>query len=250
MPGIGGFSWEQVKQAANRRCEQRGDSLDLDAELFVALQELCLESRWWWRRRVATFTLVAGQPQYDLTSATGFNAADLQQVAKNGLKLFSPGTPPTQPPPNPWQNNPWIGPEPVFDADEQDSIIVLQSSYPPTTPCRYFLKPGASTILWFDPIPDAAYPAALAYWAIPNYTADNAPQTIPLLPPWMQPTLIKKLEAQILAFLGEEFAEKYAAAMKEYGVGVERAKLYRQFADGFVNEFRTHSPQDAVQSTR
>lgn len=250
MPGIGGFSWEQVKQTANRRCEKRGDSLDLDAELFVALMELCTETRWWWRRRVATFTLVANQPKYDLTSTTGANAADLQQVAKNGLKLFYPGSPPQQPPPNPWQNNPWVGPEPVFDPDEQDAIIVMQANCPPTTPCRYFITPGTPTQLWFDPIPDQAYPAALAYWAIPNYTADNAPQVIPLMPPWMHPLLIKKLETQILAFLGEELAEKFEAAKKEYAEGVVRAKLYRQFADGFVQEFRSHSPQDAVQSTR
>lgn len=251
MGAIGGFSWEQVKQAANRRTEQRGSSLDLDAELYIALEELCLESRWWWRRRIATLTLTAGQPQYDLTSASGFNAADFQQFAKNGVKLFYPGSPPQQPPPNPWQNQPWYGLEPVFDADAQDAIVVMQSSYPPTTPCRYFLKPGNSgTVIWFDPIPDAPYPAALAYWAVPNYSADSAPQVIPLLPQWMQPTLIKKLETQILSFLGEEFAAKYEASVQEYGRDVERAKLYRQFADGFVQEFRSHSPDDAVQSTR
>lgn len=250
MGAIGGFSWEQVKQAANRRTEKRGDSLDLDAELYVALIELCLETRWWWRRRVATFSLVANQPQYDLTSTAGANAADFQQVAKNGFKIFYPGTPPQAPPPNPWQNNPWIGPEPVFDPDEQDAIIVTQTRIPPTTPCRYFIKPGSPTQLWVDPIPDAAYPAAFAYWAVPNYSADDAPQTIPLMPTWMQPLLIKKLERQILSFEGEAFAEKYEAATKEYGEGLERAKLYRQFADGFVNEFRSMSSQDAVQSTR
>ena len=251
MGAIGGFSWDQVKQVANRRTEGRGSSLDLDAEAFVALQELCLETRWWWRRRVATLNLIAGQPQYDLTNTAGFNAADFQQFAKNGVKLFSPGSPPQQPPPNPWQNNPWYSPEPVFDVDEQDRIIVMQTTYPPTTPCRYFMKPGGnSSVIWFDPIPDAPYPAALGYWAVPNYSADSAPQVIPLLPQWMQPTLIKKLEMQILAFMGEEFAEKYQASVAEYGRDLERAKLYRQFADGFVQEFRSHSSQDAIQSTR
>lgn len=250
MAAIGGFSWEQVKQIASRRTEKRADSLDLDAELYVAIQDFCLESRWWWRRKVAQLTLTAGTAQYDLTQVNGFNAADFQQFAKNGVKLFYPGSPPVEPPPNPWQNNPWVGPEPVFDADEQDMIIALQASNPPNTPCRYFMKPGGGSVLWFDPIPDNAYPATLAYWACPNYSADDPPQVIPLLPQWAQPALIKKLECQMLAFLGEEFASKYEMATEEYGRHIEKLKLYRQFADGYVQEFRSHSPQDAVQSTR
>lgn len=253
--GTGGFSWAQIVQMANRRTEQRGTSLDLNGELFVALQELCLERRWWWRRRIVNFTINAGQPTYNLLNeANGaLYAPDLQQVAKNGFKIFVPTTPPLGYPPGLFCDGgaPYTCPRPVFDADEQDVIITMQGNYPPNVPWRFFLQPGNSTVLWVDPIPSITAPAALAYWAVPNYQDDDDDLAIPLLPIWMQPILIKKLESQIERFSqAEEGPEKYEMVMKEYQALIEKAALYRQFADGLVEDLRVRTHTDSVQSTR
>jgi len=258
MPGVGGFSWSQIIEVANRRTEQRGTSLDLNGELYIALQELCLEKRWWWRRRVSLFTIVANQSMYDTTAfldttsptaATPINAPDLQQICKNGFKIFSTGTPPQIGqivcPPR------YVCPEPVFDADEQDTILAMQTTWPPNVPCRFFIIPGQAQTLVVDPIPNLTCPAALAYWAIPNYTDDSEDLAIPLLPAWMQPLLIKKLESQIERFTqSEEGPQKYQMVMEEYGRLLDKAALYRQFADGYVEDLRVRSHQDSVQSTR
>ena len=176
----------------------------MNSEFYIALQELCLEKRWWWRRRINAFTIQAGVAQYDLTDSAGINAADLQQVAKNGFKLFYPGSTPNGNLAAPWNNMPYTCPKPIFDVDIQDAIVATQTLYPPSTPCRFFLTPGTITQLWVDPIPDANYPAAFGYWAIPNYTADSGDETIPFMPPYMHPLLLKKLEMQIERFTVSE----------------------------------------------
>jgi len=259
MPGVGGFSWAQIIEIVARRTERRGDSLDQNAELYTALQELCLEKRWWWRRRVSLFTIVAGQSMYDTTAfldtsapttATPINAPDLQQICKNGFKIFSTGAPPTFPLPQLPCPPRYVCPEPVFDADEQDTILAMQNSWPPNVPCRFFIVPGQAQTLVVDPIPNITCPAALAYWAVPNYTDDSDDLAIPLLPVWMQPLLIKKLESQIERFAqSDEGPQKYEMVMKEYERLLEKASLYRQFADGFVEDLRVRGHQDSVQST-
>ncbi len=252
MPGVGGFSWDQVIQLANRRTEQRGESLDLDGELYIALQELCLEKRWWWRRRVNLFTIQAGVPQYDLTATTtgAINAPDMQQVAKNGFKIFTSGAQPSQNLPGCWPHC-YTCPEPVFDVDKQDEILALQSQFPQNVPCRFFILPGTTNMLVVDPIPNLTCPAAFGYWAVPNYQDDDDDLSIPLLPAWMQPVLIKKLEAQIERFSqSDEGPQKYEMVMEEYGRLLEKAALYRQFADGYVEDLRVRTHQDSVQSTR
>jgi hypothetical protein len=255
MPGIGGFSWDEIVQLAGLRTEQRGQSLDLSGELYIALQELCLERRWWWRRRVTVFNIVAGQALYDLTSsaAGAINAPDLQQIAKNGFKIFVPSTPQGGFVPGLFCDGgiPYVCPEPVFDADKQDVIIAMQSTYPPNVPCRFFLVPGQSATLQVDPIPNLTCPAALAYWAVPNYTDDSADLAVPLLPVWMQPLLIKKLEVQIERFSqSDEGPQKYTMVAGEYAKLLEKAALYRDFADGKVEDLRIRTHQDSVQSTR
>ncbi len=254
MPGVGGFSWNQIVEMAGRRTEKRGISLDLNGELYIALQELCLAKRWWWRRRIITFTIQQGQSTYDLTStASGAaTAPDLQQIAKNGFKIFVPSTPPTGYPAGLFCNGgvPYCCPEPVFDADEQDAIIAMQSTWPPNVPCRFFLVPGQSTTLQVDPTPNLTCPASLAYWAVPNYTDDDQDLSIPLLPAWMQPLLIKKLEMQIERFSqSDEGPQKYEMVKGEYEELLDRAALYRQFADGYVEDLRVRTHQDSVRST-
>jgi hypothetical protein len=241
---IGGFSRTQLIELANRRSERRGISLDLGGEFLIALQVMCLEKRWWWRRRIAPFTLTAGQAQYDLSDSTGWDAADFQQMAKDGLKIYANNIP---------QSSYLFGraafscPEPVFDTDEQETILALQNQFPRATPQRYFIQ--QNMIITFDPIPDANYPVSAGYWAVPNWTDDSSTEVIPLLPNYLHAALAKRLEMQIYAFSLGEGTEKYTAAAKEYEDLINMASLYRNFADGERREVRTFDSTDAVQSS-
>jgi hypothetical protein len=65
----------------------------------------------------------------------------------------------------------------------------------------------------------------------------------------MHPLLIKKLEMQFERFAIGEGADKYQATASEYEKLKQNLMLYRQFADGFVEEFRVKSHQDSIRST-
>jgi len=253
--GFGGFSKQQMIQVANLRTEKRAQTLDQDSEFYTALQEVCLERRWWWRRRIGTFTMVAGTSRYVLSQIqdqAGQALSDVQQIAKNGFKIYYPGQVQqgTVSIPSPWNNVPYSCPEPVFDPNVQDEVLALQTQYPAATPARFFIIPGVEATMIVDPIPDAPYPCSLAYWAVPNYTSDSQDETVPLLPNWMQPALIKKLEMHFQAFkLNQGDTTKYEAAGEEYEKLIEKASLYTQFADGFVEEFKNNDWNDSVRST-
>lgn len=243
-----GFSRTQIIEMANRRTERRGAPLDMGGEYLSALQEVCMERRWWWRRRIATFSLVAGQSKYNLLDSATLNMGDFQQVAKNGFKLFTPSaTLGSGSPVAPW-NCPFTCPEPIFDADRQESVLALQSQFPAGLPCGYFML-GAEGMLVTDRIPDQNYPASLAYWAVPAYTDDDEDETVPLLPPSLHGLLIKRLELHIERYSLGEGSEKYEAVAEEYGELREKALLYTNFAEGEFREVRTRDHHDSIQST-
>lgn len=67
-PPMGGWTRSQIIELADRRTERRGSkTLDLNSEFILALQHLCMERRWSWRRRIAMFQILGGKWQYDLT---------------------------------------------------------------------------------------------------------------------------------------------------------------------------------------
>ena len=47
-------------EIADRRTERRGKTLDLDSELVMAVQEVCQERRWHWRKKSIRFQTSAG----------------------------------------------------------------------------------------------------------------------------------------------------------------------------------------------
>jgi hypothetical protein len=251
QPAIGGFSRQQIIEIANRRTERRGTSLDLNAELLLALQEFTLERRWWWRRRTVQFTLQAGVSQYDLTEPDTINAFDFQQVARGGVKVFPPTTvPPTPVPPGTLGSCRFHALDAVFEVDVQDQILVTQNQFPPAMPAQFFMVPGASYLMMFNPIPDAAYPVIVAFWAVPNWTYDSIPETIPLIPGYAQMAVVKRLEMAINKYTLGEGSEKYESSAQEYQAMLDKLSLYGNFADGQVRDIRSHHHEDAVQSTR
>jgi hypothetical protein len=67
-PRLGGWTRSMLIELADRRTERRGSkTLDLNSEFLMALQMLCMERRWFWRRRTAFFQMLPNQWQYDLS---------------------------------------------------------------------------------------------------------------------------------------------------------------------------------------
>jgi hypothetical protein len=235
-PALGGYSSSALIEVADRRTERRGSkTLDLNAEFAMAVQYLVMECRWSWRRKLKFFTQVPGTWQYDLSaSAPGPNAGDIQQFVKHGVRIYPSGLTPE-------------GCEltPLFERDIQ-SFVMRQNLYTPSPkqPQQYFMNPFL--VLNVTPVPDAAYPTSLDYWACPVFTGAAVPEQIPLIPAWMHHVLLKRLEAQIFRYTLGEGAAKYQAAMGEYAALVAQHKGI----DGMVpGEHIDWSADDDYQST-
>lgn len=231
---IGGFSRTQCIEIAQKRTERRGESLDLEGEFILALQEVCMETRWWWRRKTAISALVAGTTKYDLTDESGFDAADFHQAARKAVRIYTASG----------QSHTV---EPEFNPLEQDRILALQSGWPAAPPCKYFVQ---WPYLYFDVPPDQNYQASIGYWAVPNFTDDSADETIPLIPNHAQGLVIKRLEMHVEHFsIAEAGPTKYQATAAEYQEMVNKQQIYNRFADGQDNEIRNGVCGDAVQSS-
>lgn len=244
---VSGFSRTQIIEMANRRTERRGSPLDLPGEYLTALQEVCMEKRWWWRRRIATFSLVAGQAKYNLLDTATLNMADFQQVARNGFKIYTTSVTPGSGNPVASWNCPYSCPTPIFNADQQETVLALQSQFPAGLPCGYFIL-GDGTLIT-DRLSDQNYSASIAYWAVPAYTDDDEDESVPLLPPAMHGLLIKRLELHIERYSLGEGSEKYETVANEYEELKEKSLLYMNFAEGEFREVRTHDHHDSIQST-
>jgi hypothetical protein len=211
-PALGGFTTASLIELADRRTERRGSkTLDLNSEFTMALQHLCMERRWYWRRKWATMALVAGTWQYDLSATSpGPDAGDFQQFSKHGVRIYSNASNPQQ----------WGEITPLFERDQQSAAIYSNLYAPrPGMPGQYFVNPFL--VLNLVPLPDQNYPITLDYWASPFLGSGTVPEptlpaAIPLVPAFMHSVLLKRLEAQIFRYTLGEGAAKYQAAMGEY----------------------------------
>lgn len=229
-----GFKRSQIIDAAHKRTDGRAKSLDVEAEYALALQEVALENRWWWRRKIVPFTITAGAPTYQLSGTSGIGMSDFQQAALNGFKIYGPGTG-------------FSCPDPVFDIDVQDTIIGLQSLAPPGRPTRYFIV-GAPGEMRVDPVPDANYSASLAHWSIPLYVAGGEDEVVTNVPAYLHALLIKRLEMHFCKSLLTEEPNKYKAVVAEYAELLGNASLYRNFSEGQVRSFANGDSNDSIRS--
>jgi hypothetical protein len=205
-PRLGGWTMSALIELADRRTERRGSkTLDLNSEFLMALQHLCMEKRWYWRRKTAMFQMTPSVWQYDLSAAApGPNAADIQQFVKHGVRFYPAGI----------GASPWAELTPMFERDLQSAAMVSNAYYPIIKPPQqYFINPFM--VLNVTPVPDQAYPTTLDYWACPSIV-DSLGELIPLVPAFMHHVLLKRLEAQIFRYTMGEGAAKYQAAMGEY----------------------------------
>ena len=112
----------------------------------------------------------------------------------------------------------------------------------PTFPAASFIKPGTTNMLIVDPIRASLVRQPSVTWPCPTIRTTTGDLSIPLLPAWIQPVLIKNLERHIERFSqSDEGPQKYDMVTKEYEDLLEKAALYRDFADGKVEDLRVRT---------
>jgi hypothetical protein len=228
----------QIIDTALRRTEKKAKALDANVEFATALQEIALEARFWWRRKIKSFTIQAGISTYPFVGDGSLGIGDFQQAPRDGLMILGP-------------NGVIVQPEPIFDFKQQQMIKSFQSTQQASRPTSYFVigAPGEMTL---DPIPDRDYMASLSYWSVPIYTPGGAAgedEAIPSLPAYFHPILIKKLEMHFNAYSLGEGSAKYQAAAAEYQMLMNNANLYDNFSEGEVRSFAADNQEDSVRSS-
>lgn len=232
-----GFPRSKIIEIAHRRTEKKATALDANAEYALAVQEVAVCRRWWWRRKIKTFTVTSGTPTYQFAGDGSLAIEDFHQAPRDGLVLLE-------------SNTTVLYPEPIFDFKQQQLVKAFQSLKAPGTPTAFFIidAPGELTL---DPVPNRDYNAALAYWSIPPYVSggETGEEDVPPIPAYLHMALIKKLELHFLAYSLGEGSPKYVAANQEYLKMLDDAYLYNNFSEGEVKNFASDDPRDAIRSS-
>jgi hypothetical protein len=264
----------QLIELADARTERRGKTLNLKLEYLNALQEFCLESRFYWRRKTLTFNTQAGISTYDLSSSitvttnlgvSAFMMRDVNGVLR-AVTIDADGNLVTNPASTISTTTVGVGSgadveelidvnyvrtssnictlTKIFDREAQDEIIEDTTTGEPGS---VFIEPGTSQTLRISPIPAGAYKIRAAYWAVPNMDPEDSSETIPLVPAWQHRTVAKLMERNIFGFLFGEESGKYLRADSEYQKQLQQAMGKRDGMLGKVTEWK--SRDRAVRST-
>jgi hypothetical protein len=218
---------ERAHQRTGRKNE--GKEIDLRGMVISALQDLCRENRWPFRRMRGTFTSVAGTKTYDLTSATYGDMDDLEEVIAvyyvNGTTVYKVG--------------------PSAQSDDMVSDLIATDSGDPS---RYTLEPGTEGTIRFDKC-SSVRTFYVYYWAIPNPSIEDTDDTIALLPSKYHYVLLQYVTAMFWALLpGEGISGPNATAA--YNLYLRQLDLMKRKSAFSTQETRSFkSTEAAVRAT-
>lgn len=231
---------QSIVTAVGETTQHRADQkLDLRVQLFLAIDELCIDRHFWWRQKKATVQLVVSQTTpYDLsTIAPDFTEFDdVWLVDSSGTKL---------------SENPLTA---LFDRASQ-----LAASLNPTAdiPSAYFLD----TSFTANPLQNIAFQAPssvaqkvlISYWAMamvkdPGSNTEDVP--VPLVPPFLHWGLIYALERRVFKFLYGANDPRYGIANANYEDFKVKASRIPNWATGQVTEVRVRDSRLGVQAHR
>lgn len=194
------FKIQDITQNVNKRTEGRaGTKMDLRTELFLAIDEFCLDRHWWWANKRFIVDIAIGDSSKDLSAA----APDFSQFDE--VFLINPDGKTIQSEMNP-----------LLDSRAQLAAILNTT---PGLPAVYFIDTnvGFQTMALGAPS-SVAQKVMGKYWAMPMLN-DPAQEDIPLVPPFLHWGLIHALERRVFKFL--------------YGIGDVRAST----AEGDYQKF-------------
>lgn len=194
---------KQVMGKTENRANNKGN-YNPRLEFWTGLDEFCGEKHYWWRRKAASLSVIAGQQSYDLSSnGTGqANAPDCVEIEE----MFTINAAP--------QNGP-ISVNPMFSPRQQ--VAALYGSAVGTNVPRagYFLTPNQFQGLTFSTVPVRDTTVAFTYYAVPMNTS-IALDVIPLVPPFLHWGLFYMLERRIYEFLYVDSDPRFVMANKRY----------------------------------
>lgn len=216
------FKVQDIAQNVNKRTEGRaGTKMDLRIELFLALDELCMEQHWWWRNKRLTVPAVIGTPSYDL-SAVAPDFAEFDEVY-----LINPDGVTIQ-----------AGMLPILDKQAQ---IAAYLNNVQNTPAQYFIDTTASLQTMQLGAPSNVNQNMFGwYWAMPMVT-DPGTEDIPLVPPFLHWGLVHALERRVFKFLYGVGDVRATTAENDYQNFKVIAARQRTWTDKQVESFSTGS---------
>lgn len=183
------YKIQDIAQNVNKRTENRaGTKMDLRMELFLAIDEFCLDRHWWWANKRFIIPATIGTGAYDLSGvASDFSEFDeLFLIDPSGKLIQGKLTP-------------------LFDSQAQLTAILNTT---PSLPSTYFIDTNATFQAMQLGAPSSVAQNLMGkYWAMPMITL--AQDDIPLIPPFLHWGLVHALERRVFKFL--------------YGVGDVRA---------------------------
>jgi hypothetical protein len=204
-----GMSPATIIDIATRRTGKRGaQTLDINNELLIVIQDLCGQRRWSWRKQTVDLTLRATQQIYSFIDwdynigDIAYNLPDIEKLESLQMVL-APDNMATL--------------DEVHSVNEQGRIL---NSTDTGQPLKFFQRNFYDLVLSPTPdTPNAAFPLRLIYWAIPDTIVDSHGDLllgVPLVPQFLHRVLVKGLEAQILRYTIGEEDPKYQATQAEY----------------------------------
>jgi len=221
---------QQVVEIANKRTERRGEKkLDLTLEFWSALQEFCRENHFWWRRKTYRFSTAIGTVSYDLTSSSGANAADIDEVIR-AYRIDS-ATSKTEL-------------QPLLDTEKQAAAYEATAN---SEPSQYFISGASPPTFHLSAPADRVIPIRIEAWATPQIPEDLASEAIPLVPYSIRWALADVLEYRILSVLLGENDTRATLARQRRDRAVALASAYAHWTTN--QSFELRSGASAVRAT-
>lgn len=224
---------DAIINLADSWSERKGKQFDLQTLYEVTVQHICKQSRFWWRKKIVTFSLTVNTKTYDLTSITTspvLTETGVEEVIKWVVTtVASPLT--------------TVELTPIFD---DEGIIAMVANTVADAPSRYVMGYDALQTLRIDP-PDQAYSTSLSFWAMPNFTAETTSTTVPLIPDWHHRAIAEGMASQILENTYGLQDIKASTMRARYQASIIDMQNRPRFTTNYVQSLA--SSEDAVQST-
>jgi len=222
-------------ELANQLTERKGERL-LDVNLLfnTVLQDICMRSRFWWRKLDVTFTMTQGTTQYDFTTITTtpvLTETAVEEVIDLALILQT----------TPTLNAPSL--TPIFDPL---GIRAIKQNTVQGQPARYSMGTVDWKTLLVDP-PDKTYTAEITFWGMPVIDKDTSSNTIPLLPPYYHSTIVAGIEAAINRRVYGPDDRRAIGAAAVYENKILTMMMRKQFTTNYNQQWVTD--ESSVQST-
>lgn len=217
---------------AQRRTQRRADNeLHMGQEYVQALQDVCQESHFYWRKKYGTFSTVDNTAVYDLSSDTYGAMTDLSEIARVYI-VNSDGSVEQM--------------SPVVESSDQVAAIADTRK---DKPSQYMAAmTGNAQEIRLSPVPNGIYAITVVYYAIPVIDQDDADEDIPLVPAPFHGLIWKRMELNILEYLFGPESNRYVSCQKEYARMLDKATdLGKEIT--VEGSRQVVYPQNAIRST-